>query len=271
VIVTGSSVLQILAFLFIACFASTIGAISGIGGGIIIKPILDALSGQGPGEINFLSGSTVLAMSMVSLLRSRGSGIKLEPRRGTAIAGGAVLGGMTGKMLFTITLRFFLHAALIGIIQSLILILLTVTVLWYLKKKKTIRPRDIHNISFCLLIGLLLGMVSAFLGIGGGPINIMVISYFLSMDSKTAALHSLYTIFLSQAASFLLVFADGSLPPVDPVLVIAMIAGGISGGLFGSRIVRILNDDQVDRLFSIVLWLVILLSAYNTIRLAAFG
>jgi uncharacterized membrane protein YfcA len=267
----GSFVLRIFLFLFIACFASTIGAISGIGGGIIIKPVLDAFSGQGPAEINFLSGSTVLVMSLVSLFLSRGSGIKLESKRGTALAGGAVLGGVTGKMLFSITLRFFVHTSLIGIIQSLILILLTLTVLRYLKKKKTIRSRNIHNIPFCSFIGVLLGMTSSFLGIGGGPINIMVISYFLSMDSKTAALHSLYTIFLSQAASFPLLFAKGGMPPVNPVLLIAMTSGGLCGGLIGSRIVKVLRDEQEDRLFSIVLWLVILLSAYNTVQLAALA
>jgi uncharacterized membrane protein YfcA len=256
--------LYIFGFLCIACLTSVIGSINGIGGGIIIKPVLDAFSGQGLAEINLLSGSTVFAMSLVSLLRSRDSGIKLEPKRGTALAVGAVLGGVLGKLIFSVTLRFLTPAALPGIVQSLILLFLTLTVLLYLKKKKSIRPRNIHNIPCCLLIGLLLGMVSAFLGIGGGPINIMVLSYFLSMNSKKAALHSLYTIFLSQGASFLLVFADGNVPRVDPVLVIVMITGGIGGGLIGSRIVKSLSDDQADRLFGIVLWLVMLLSAYNT-------
>jgi uncharacterized membrane protein YfcA len=256
-------------FLLIAGLASVVGAISGIGGGVIIKPVLDALSGRGIAEINVLSGSTVLAMSLISLLRSRGSGIALEPKRGTALAGGAALGGAAGKLIFSAALRFSPPA--IGFIQSLMLILLTLTVLLYLKKKKTIKPRDIRNIPFCLSVGLMLGMVSAFLGIGGGPINIMVISYFFSMDSKTTALHSLYAIFLSQTASFLLVFAEGRVPPVNPVPVIAMVAGGVGGGLIGSRIVRILSNEQADRLFGMVLWLVILLSAYNALRFAVPG
>jgi uncharacterized membrane protein YfcA len=263
--------LRIAGFLFIACIASAAGAISGIGGGIIIKPVLDAFSGLGIAEINFLSGSTVLAMSLVSLLRGRSGGVTLEPERGTALAGGAALGGAAGKLTFSAALRFFPRPAAIGIIQSLILILLTLAVLGYLKKKKTIRPRNIRGIPFCVFTGLLLGLVSAFLGIGGGPVNVMVISYFLAMDSKTAALHSLYTIFLSQAAGFLLVFAEGGVPPVSPVLVIAMAAGGIGGGLIGSRIVRIITNEQVDKLFSAVLWLVILLSAYNAVRLAVLG
>jgi uncharacterized membrane protein YfcA len=65
-------------------------------------------------------------------------------------------------------------------------------------------------------------------------------------------------------------FAEGNMPPVNPLFIAAMVSGGIGGGLIGSRIVRVLGNDQVDRLFSLVLGLVILLLAYNTVRLAVF-
>jgi uncharacterized membrane protein YfcA len=61
------------------------------------------------------------------------------------------------------------------------------------------------------------------------------------------------------------------MPPVHPVFIIAMVTGGISGGLIGSRIVKVISNDQADRLFSGVLGLVILLSAYNAVRLAVLG
>ncbi|MGL4676571.1 MAG: hypothetical protein ACRCWI_02755 [Brevinema sp.] len=55
-------------FIFISFFASVIGAISGIGGGIIIKPLLDTFSNLPVREINFLSGVTVLSMALFSCL-----------------------------------------------------------------------------------------------------------------------------------------------------------------------------------------------------------
>ena len=62
-------------FYFLICVtATTLGAISGIGGGVIIKPVMDALGGMSVSTISFLSGCTVLAMSVVSVLRSRGGG-----------------------------------------------------------------------------------------------------------------------------------------------------------------------------------------------------
>lgn len=40
------------------------------------------------------------------------------------------------------------------------------------------------------IAGSVLGIFSSFLGIGGGPINLMILSFFFSMDTKTAAFNS---------------------------------------------------------------------------------
>jgi uncharacterized membrane protein YfcA len=106
-------------------------------------------------------------------------------------------------------------------------------------------------------------MSSAFLGIGGGPVNIMVIAYCFSMDTKTTALHSLYTIFLSQLASLILTVAAGAIPPVGVPALLAMIAGGAGGGFAGSRIAGKFSNRQVDRLFMLALVAVLLLCAGN--------
>ena len=81
-------------FFLISLFSSTIGAISGIGGGVIIKPVLDATGTLSVSTISWLSGCTVLSMSAVSLLRGRKSGVSLEVRSSTALAIGAALGGI---------------------------------------------------------------------------------------------------------------------------------------------------------------------------------
>jgi uncharacterized membrane protein YfcA len=46
---------QLISILVSFC-ASVIGCICGIGGGVIIKPVLDATSGMGVSAISFLSG-----------------------------------------------------------------------------------------------------------------------------------------------------------------------------------------------------------------------
>ena len=47
-------------FYFLVCLLATMaGGISGVGGGVIIKPVMDAVSGLPVAEISFLSGCTV--------------------------------------------------------------------------------------------------------------------------------------------------------------------------------------------------------------------
>ncbi|WP_044297389.1 hypothetical protein [Robinsoniella peoriensis] len=55
----------------IECFlASAAGSICGIGGGVIIKLVLDATGTMHVTTISFLSGCTVLSMSVVSLYKN---------------------------------------------------------------------------------------------------------------------------------------------------------------------------------------------------------
>ena len=60
---------------FLICFiASIIGAICGIGGGIIIKPALDSFGILDVATISFLATCTVLAMTTYSVLRNKLNG-----------------------------------------------------------------------------------------------------------------------------------------------------------------------------------------------------
>lgn len=260
-------------FFLTALIPCAIGSMSGIGGGIIIKPALDFIAScafawdipgggiLGTREINFLSGCTVLVMSAVSLLRSRKNGIKFDGGRGFALAAGAVAGGVMGKMIFSFAVRT-VNKNMVGAIQSSILILMTGCVILYIWKKDSIVKKNLRFLPSCAALGIALGLVSSFLGIGGGPINIMVISYFLSMDTKTSALHSLFIIFLAQLANFIMTLAEG-IPPAPLVGLAAMIPGAVIGATAGSFIVKLLRNEQIDKLFNILMMVVIALSLYN--------
>ena len=89
-----------LVMLLVCLIASGLGSVAGFGGGVIIKPVLDALNVLPVSTISFLSGCTVLAMSVVSLIKSRGNGVKLQIRTIMPLAAGAAVGGLIGKWLF---------------------------------------------------------------------------------------------------------------------------------------------------------------------------
>lgn len=248
---------------FIVCFiATTMGAISGIGGGVIIKPVLDAISDFGASPISFMSGCTVLAMSIVSLLKARNSGVKLELKTITPLAIGAAVGGVFGKSVFSLILTMF-ASNFVSAIQSAMLIIITIGVYIFVANKAKIKTLKVSKAIPSAAIGVALGIISAFLGIGGGPINIAILTYFFTMNSKVCALSSIYVILFSQSASFISTVATKSVPTFDGVVLTAMVIGGILGGFVGSSILKKFSNEKVDKLFKCMMIFIILISAYN--------
>ena len=259
--------MQFVLYFLVCLIATTVGAISGVGGGVVIKPVFDAVAGMSVSQVSFLSGCTVLAMTIVSLLRSRGE--KIELKRGTLLAVGGAVGGLLGKAVFDWVKSLTGNDGLVGVVQSVIMILLTVGVGVYMAFREKIPTKNVQNAVLCTLIGLALGVMSAFLGIGGGPINLVVLYYFFSMDTKQAALHSIYVIFFSQAASFVSSLAMQNVPAFDPVTLVVMVVGGVAGGFLGRAFNKKMSARQVDMLFSIILAVITLISVYNLVHYAS--
>lgn len=260
-----------LIFLAISFFASLIGSICGIGGGVIIKPLLDATGLLTIKSVSFLSGCTVLSMSLVSVItagyHSKKSGVSsIELREGTPLAVGAAIGGIIGKELFKIAYRIFQNGNAVGALQAGILIVMTLGTLVYTINSKKIITHNIKNRLFCLVIGFVLGVLSSFLGIGGGPINLVILAFFFSMPIKKAAMNSLYIIMFSQLTSFLNTVLTRSIPEIEPLVLIFMVAGGIIGALIGKKITHKISSHFVQKLFVILMIIIIGINIFNFIK-----
>ena len=239
-------------FLVVSLTASTLGAICGIGGGVIIRPLLDALHMGSIAEISFLSGCAVLAMSLYSVCRN------LHSR-----SAGVAFGGVAGKKLFDLAQMAFSAPAVAGGLQATVLAIITLGTLCYVQRKPRIQTLHVQGILPCVTIGGALGALSSFLGIGGGPINLVVLHYYFSMDSKRAASNSLYIILFSQIASIITAALSRTIPECSPASLCWMIAGGIGGGILGRRINKKIDNSAVDRMFSAVLLLIAAISIGN--------
>lgn len=253
-------------FFVVAFLSSIVGAICGIGGGVVIKPVLDMLQMGAPATINFLSGCTVLSMSLYSVSKALRSGdSKVEMSTGTPLALGAAAGGVVGKEMFSAVKTFFNGSPMVGGVQAIALGIITLGTLLYTVNKSRIRTRTTSNKLVCLVIGLLLGIMSSFLGIGGGPINLVVLGYFFGMDTKTAAANSLYIILFSQMASFIATLISG-VPEFRIPALILMVAGGIGGGIVGRKLNKKMDNKAVDKLFIGLMVLIVGICVYNAVR-----
>ncbi len=258
-----------LLFLLVSFFASVIGAICGIGGGVIIKPVLDLCGLASVSTISFLSGCTVLSMSLYSVGKNLSSGeSRVDMKTGTPLAVGGAVGGILGKQMFSAVKAMFANPNTVGAVQAACLGLLTVGTLIYTVYKNRIKTKQITSLTVCLLIGLALGVLSSFLGIGGGPFNLVVLFYFFSMDTKTAAQNSLYIILFSQVTSLVTTLLTRSVPDFAWSALLLMIAGGIGGGMAGRKLNKKLDNAAVDKLFMVLMAVIILICVYNFFRFA---
>ncbi len=253
-----------LLFFAVSLAASTTGNLCGMGGGVLSKPILDATGALGVASISFLSACTVLSMSGYSVIRTRISGESLVDKKiGTPLALGAAAGGIIGKVLFRYLADFFPSTEHVGAVQSACLLVFTLGCLLFTLRKSNIRTLHVKSLTGSGCIGLLLGITSSFLGIGGGPINLVVLFYFFSMETKTAAQNSLYIIVFCQAASILNTIATGTLPPFRIGLLVLMVCGGLLGGVIGRRINKRISENTVSRIFMSVMLFILVLCSYN--------
>lgn len=260
----GEFILNII-FLAVSFSASLIGSICGVGGGIIIKPILDAFGIMSVSSISFLSGCTVLAMSIISVYKNMKNSINrnLNYKISTLLGIGAAIGGMLGNRIFQNLKILFNNDNKVGAIQAFILVVITVATLIYVKNTEKIETINIKNSYLCILIGLVLGLISAFLGIGGGPINLVILSYFFSMETKVAAANSIYIIMFSQITSFLSTLITRNIPEFNIDTLIVMVLGGVIGGVVGSKINRNISTKKVDNIFMYLILIIISINIYN--------
>ncbi len=258
-----------LVFFLVALGASVVGAICGIGGGVIIKPVLDLMKLETVSAISFLSSCTVLTMSCYSVGRSMlGGERRVAVRTGTPMAIGAAAGGLLGSRLFSLIRDMSTNPNAVGSVQAVCLAAVTLGTLVYTVNRQRIRAHSVNSLAACAVIGLALGCMSSFLGIGGGPINLVVLYFFFGMDTKTAAANSLYIILFSQAASVLFTVLSGAAPAFRWEVLGLMAAGGIGGGIIGRALNKKLDERAVDRLFIALMAVIIVISVMNAIRYA---
>ncbi|MFR4350381.1 MAG: TSUP family transporter [Roseburia sp.] len=253
-----------LIFFLICFFASVVGAICGIGGGVIIKPVLDAFGVMDVAAISFLSGCTVLSMTTYSVVKSKLDGEShVEKTTGVPLAVGSAFGGLAGKWMFSFVASLSPDKDRVGAVQAVCLMIITIGTLIYTLYKERIKTYEVQSVTACLIIGLFLGILSSFLGIGGGPINLVILFFFFSMTTKTAAENSLYIIFFSQIASLISSLVTASVPEFPAGVLVLMVIGGIVGGICGRALNQKIEEKTVDRLFIGLMVLIMLINIYN--------
>jgi uncharacterized membrane protein YfcA len=252
-------IMGILYFLIVLA-ATTAGAIAGVGGGVIIKPALDALGHFNIETIGVLSSVAVLSMAIVATARRFIQGLRID-KKIVLLSVGAIAGGIAGKEVFYLLIEN-INPGIVKIIQSSLIALLMVVILF----KNRIPKAHIKSLVAVFLTGLVLGMLASFLGIGGGPVNVAVLYILLNMDIKKAAAGSIFIILMAQASKIAAISLTGGFAGYDLKMLWYMIPAGITGGLLGSWLHNKISEKAIHLLFDITVGVVIAICAFNIIR-----
>ncbi len=246
--------------IFIATF---LGASAGLGGGVIIKPVLDFISLHDLTTISFLSTTAVFTMAVYSTIKQIRNKVKFDYLMIVLIAIGAVIGGNIGSSMFSSLLKLY-DANMIKMIQAASLAVLLVGVL--INTNMSFKTFHIKNPVLTLIIGFLLGVISSFLGIGGGPINVAVFTLFFSIDMKSATIYSIATILFSQGSKLFSIFTSTGFMVFDLSLLWFTLPAALLGGIVGTYVNRLANEKTITKIFSSTVLVIILLNIYNGVQ-----
>ena len=102
------------------------------------------------------------------------------------------------------------------------------------------------------LIGLLAGMLSGMIGVGGGIIIVPALVFFLGFTQKEAQGTSLGLLLLPIGILAVMNYYNKGLIDVKVVGVMAL--AFLIGGFFGSKIALAISEEALKRIFAIVLF-----------------
>lgn len=250
-----------LLYFIVIVLANTVGAVSGMGGGVIIKPVLDFIGADSVASVSFYSTVAVFTMALVSTLRQLKSGMKFNWTLIGWISGGAIIGGVLGNVTFEALLNVFADESLVKLIQ--IVLTIVTLVFAFLYTKYDWQNFKLDNVLWYLACGLILGFLASLLGIGGGPINVSLLMLLFSMPIKEATIYSIATIFFSQLSKIVTIAFTAGFARYDLTMLAFVIPAAIVGGLLGAKASNILSPKKVTVVFQGVIILVLLINIYN--------
>lgn len=249
-------------YFIVILIATLLGACAGLGGGVIIKPVLDFIGVHDLSTISFLSTSAVFAMALYSTVRQFMNKVKFDYSMIILLSIGSIFGGYIGSSLFSYLLSIMIPQYLKSAQATLLAILLIAVMI---NMKSNFKTFHVKNRIAILVIGLCLGVISSFLGIGGGPINVAVFIFFFSIDLKKATVYSIATILFTQISSLATIATSTGFGVYDLSLLSFIIPAALLGGFIGTNINKRSDEATIQKIFMYSVSCIILLTIYNAV------
>ncbi|OYX43646.1 MAG: permease [Rhodobacterales bacterium 32-67-9] len=251
----------------------------GVGGGFLITPLLFFIGI--PPTVAVATGANQVVASSVSGVLAHIKRRTVDFRMGIVLLAGGLLGSALGILAFNLLSRLgqidlvvqLSYVVFLGLI-GLLMLQESVRALRRARRGpaapiKRHQHLWVHKLPFKmkfrtsglyisvvppLLVGVLVGVLAAIMGVGGGFIMVPAMIYLLGMPTKVVIGTSLFQIiFVTGFTTFMHAWTNQS---VDLMLAMLLIIGGVVGAQIGTRIGAKLRAEQLRILLALLVLLV---------------
>jgi uncharacterized membrane protein YfcA len=269
---------------FIIVLGFLVGVLSGmfgVGGGFLTTPLL--IFYGIPPTVAVASATTQITGASVSgvMVHMRRGGLDLK--MGTVMIGGGLVGSLVGAAMFRLlqasgqidVVIGLLYVVILGWIGTIMLKDALVSI-GVVKRRERAEAQPRHNrwvASFPyrwrfhssglyispiapLILGFIAGVMTVFLGIGGGFILVPAMIYLLGMPARIVIGTSLYMILVISAATTMV--HAMTTRAVDVVLAGLLLVGGVFGAQYGALLTLKIKPDLMRLALAVIILLVAL-------------
>ena len=250
-----------------------LSGVFGIGGGFLMTPMLIFIGIPSTVSVSTQANQTVA--SSVSGVLAHWRRNNVDFKMGMILLGGGVTGSTTGVWLFTL-LRGIGQIDLVIKISYVVMLSIigalmfteSIRAMVRIKHRKAVKRHHhtwVHGLPFKMrfrrsrlyisvllpiAIGFNVGVLSGFLGIGGGFVMIPAMIYILGMPTSVVVGTSLFqAIFVTANVTFLQSVNNQT---VDIALALLLLAGGVVGAQFGARVSYKLPAEHLRGLLALL-------------------
>lgn len=242
--------MAILLLIAAGAFGGLTGAMLGIGGGVVLVPVLVfgfhlPLEEAVPASLMCVVASSCAAAA--SYVDNRLSDIRLGLTLELATVVGAIAGGLVAA---------YLAPAMVAVVFGLFTLYVALQILLVRSRGEELTATTVYaptNYPLGISGSFVAGGLSALLGVGGGPLKVPLMSYGMRVPFKVASATSNLMIGVTGAASVASYAWRGH---VKLSLVAPLVVGVLAGACVGSRLMPKVPTAVLKKLFAVVLLVV---------------
>ena len=268
--------LDVVGLLLLGAAVGFLSGVLGVGGGFLLTPLLIFIGVPSPVAVASSANQLVGASLTGALAYWRRGGVDFL--MGVLMLAGGLAGSAAGVWLFALLRRSgqielvisLSYAALLAVLGTLMLI--ESSGAWLRRRRPGAQRHKLHQHNWLhglplklrfrrsklytsallpVILGFLVGILSAVLGVGGGFVMVPAMIYLLGMPTAMVPGTSLFQIiFVTAAVTILQAVANNT---VDVVLALLLLLGGVIGAQLGSRWGAKLRGEELRALLALIL------------------